>query len=106
MNRKNGYKVINCNDFHKIAEACRAMSASIMSDEKIVKQFNELSIKKREKILKDLQKIKVNRNLDTFDEQHALTIVEIHMISGKYSIDPAVVFMTGVCKNGEKIKIV
>ena len=102
----NGYKLVNKNIFYKFCEVFRKMSCSIMTDDDIVEQYNKLDISTRVQISTELKKINTASKIDGGDNQFALSIVEIHMISGKYCVDPAVAFMTGCVDVTKKYMIV
>ena len=105
-NMRKSYISLNRSDLHKFLETFRIMSCSIMEDDEIIKQYNNLSIAKREKIYNELKKIDTAKKIETADNQFALSIVEIHMVSGKYGVDPAVAYMSGCADRRKNYRLI
>ncbi len=104
-NMKKSYISFSRSELHKFLEVFRLMSCSIMDDDEILKQYNSLSIAKREKIFNELKKIDTAKKIETADNQFALSIVEIHIVSGKYGVDPAVAYMSGCADRRKNYKL-
>lgn len=104
-NMKKEIEWLNRSKLHNFLETFRLMSCSIMDDDDIIKQYNSLSIAKRDKISAELKKIDTAKKIKNGDNQFALSIVEIHMISGKYDVDPAVAFMAGCADRRKNYKM-
>ena len=89
-----------------IAEVCRELSYSVMSDNDILKQYNSIDQSTKNEIIKEIKEIdeKYKNIIDlTADEQFSLRVVDIHIISGKRNIDPAVALMTMNLSNNKKV---
>lgn len=98
-------KVIKTEIFHNFAEACRILSNSIISDADMVYEFNKLTENKKRQIEKEISCIDTNSKVDNHSIEWQLRIVDIHIVSGKYGVDPAVALLTGVIKSKEKLVI-
>lgn len=99
------FKYITRTDFHRFAECYRGLSASILSDNDILRQFNETAYHIRVQICNRIKELKVEREY-VVDQQFVLSIVDLHIIAEEFNVDPAVVCCVGVdqCKN-EYIRI-
>lgn len=96
-------KIIKKDCFHKLAEACRSLSNSIISDEDMIHEFNQLKENKKRQIAKEISLIDINNEVDTISIEWQLRIVNIHIVSGKYNVDPAVAILTVIIKSNEKL---
>ena len=96
-------KIITKESFHKAAEVCRILSNSIISDTDMVYEFNQLTENEKRQIEKEISLIDTKNKVDTFSIEWQLRIVDIHMVSGKYDVDPAVALLTGVIKSKDKL---
>lgn len=96
-------KTIKRTDFFKTAEICRLLSSSIISDDNMIQEFNHLNSIERHQIIREIKNIDTSKKVETLSFEWNLRIVEIHIISGKHNIDPAVVLLTGIFKNVERI---
>jgi len=109
MPKKKGKRITFKNvtkfDFYKFAECYRELSASNMSDNDIIRQFNATSYDVRVQICKRIRELKVERDR-AVDQQFILNIVDLHIIAAEFNIDPAVVCCVGTdqCRN-EHIQI-
>ncbi len=97
--------VIKTEIFHNFAEACRILSNSIISDADMIYEFNKLTQNKKRQIEKEISCIDTNSKVDNHSIEWQLRIVDIHIVSGKYGVDPAVALLTGVIKSKEKLVI-
>lgn len=94
MKTKRKIEFISNSKLERIAKASRMLSYSIMSDENILKQYNKLDNSLRNRIINEVKKIDTKGKTDTFENELVLRAVDIHIIAGKYNIDPAVVLAT------------
>ena len=96
-------KIIKKDSFHSLAEVCRSLSNSIISDKDMVHAFNQLTENEKRQIAKEISFIDTNNKVDTLSTEWQLRIVDIHIVSGKYDVDPAVALLTGIIKSKEKL---
>lgn len=97
MKMKVTYEKMQRGKFQVIAEVCRELSYSIINDADMLKQYNYLDISQRIEIRKKVQDIEAKDRIDKLDisdmpdSELLLRVVDIHIISGRFNIDPAVV---------------
>lgn len=94
MKTKRKIEFISSSNLEIIAKTSRMLSYSIMSDENILKQYNKLDNALRNKIINEVKRIDTKGKTDTIENEFTLRVVDIHIIAGKYNIDPAVVLAT------------
>ena len=106
MKKTNKIEFIERHKFHIIAETCRIYSYSIMNDNEMLKQYNSIDQSTKNEIIKVVKEIdKKYKNINdlTDDERFSLRVVDIHIISGRHNIDPAVALMTLSLTNNKKV---
>ena len=101
---KEKISIINESQFHKKAEACRILSDSIISDSDLLSEYNTLSNSQRAYISKQVKNIK-KYHAENHDVEFYLHIADIHIISGRHNVDPAVILFTATNKSNGKIVI-
>lgn len=89
------FKDITRASFHDIAECHRALSGSIMSDTDMVCQFNAVPYYTRTEICRRIKELEVERSRVP-DQQFVLNIVDVHILTEEFNIDPSVVCCVGV----------
>lgn len=99
-------KIISKDNFHKFAEACRILSNSIISDTDMVYEFNQLTVNERRQIVKEICSIDTKNKVDILSVEWNLRIVDIHIVSGKHNVDPAVAILTGIISPKEQLVLI
>lgn len=99
-NKRIVFKNVASSDFNKFAECYRGLSASTLSDNDIVRQFNATPYSIRVQICNRIKELKVEREY-AVNQQFVLSVVDLHVIAGEFNVDPAVVCCIGAdqCRN-------
>lgn len=93
---------ISKENFHKMAECYRELTAGILDDKGIVREFNQTKSDVRHKVIAEIKLAEVKRDKE-INQQFALMIVDMHIIAAKYDIDPATVCCIGSVPKGTTI---
>lgn len=104
-NKKSKIKRINKNSFKINCNLARILTGSIMSDGEILNNINKLNLKTKFEIKNRIKEIKYSTEL-TSQENELRTIVDFHIISEEYKVDPAILFFCGQDEADMFIKIV
>lgn len=105
MKRNIKFEKISKSKLHKIAKICRSISYSIINDVNMIKQYNTLAVAERKEIREEMGNMDIVDKSDVSDIPDSgflLQVVDIHIISGKHNIDPAVACLTIILKQNRQ----